>query len=177
MVIPLRTERRIFILQDSNTFKSKRDAFICYYILLGSISEAAERAGFGKESALGDGIKLLKTEKCRSDIAKLREIISDSGNVIAGLKRLAFGSCSDAVCLAFADELPPKHILEKLDLFNVSEIKRDRGGGVEIKIFDRLKALEKLYELENSFSDRNKAADLIAALTSPAEDGETLDDK
>ena len=34
--------------------------------------------------------------------------------------------------------------LPKLDLFNVSEIKRPRGGGMEIKFFDRLKALEKL---------------------------------
>ena len=60
-------------------------------------------------------------------------------------------------------------------LFNVSEIKRVKGGGVEVKLFDRLKALEKLFELENSFSDRDKANDLIKALSDSAEDGDAID--
>lgn len=34
-----------------------------------------------------------------------------------------------------------------MDLFNISEIKRKKGGDIEIKFFDRLKALERLYEL------------------------------
>lgn len=32
---------------------------------------------------------------------------SDSGSVKAGLRRLAYGSCKDAVTLAFSEELPP----------------------------------------------------------------------
>ena len=39
-----------------------------------------------------------------------------------------------------------------------------------------LKALEKLFELENSFSDMDKASDLIKALSDSAEDGEVVDD-
>lgn len=65
-----------------------------------------------------------------------------------GLRRLAFGEIQDAVLLLFADE---NEILERLgefNLFNVSEIKRPKGGGMEIKFFDRLKALEKLRESE-----------------------------
>ncbi|MDE6092790.1 MAG: terminase small subunit, partial [Ruminococcus sp.] len=121
-------------------------------------------------------IKLLESEECRNIISRLKNVVSDSGNVSAGLKRLAFGNCSDAVYLVFADELPPPDIIERLDLFNVSEIKRVKGGGVEVKLFDRLKALEKLFELENAFSDRDKAADLIEALSASAEDGESVDD-
>lgn len=34
-----------------------------------------------------------------------------------------------------------------MDLFNISEIKRKKGGDIEIKFFDRLKALEKLQQL------------------------------
>lgn len=34
-----------------------------------------------------------------------------------------------------------------MDLFNISEIKRKKGGDIEIKFFDRLKALERLCEL------------------------------
>ena len=76
----------------------------------------------------------------------------------------------------FADELPPPDVIERLDLFNVSEIKRVKGGGVEVRLFDRLKALEKLAELENSCSVRNKAAGLIAALTASAEEDDSSDD-
>ena len=50
-----------------------------------------------------------------------------------------------------------------------------KGGGVEVKLFDRLKALEKLFELENAFSDRDKAASLIKALSAD-EECEALDD-
>ncbi|EWM53296.1 terminase small subunit [Ruminococcus flavefaciens] len=155
--------------------RSKLNSFCCSYIISGSVEEAAVRAGFPRETALAGGIELLKNEECRSLIAELRELLSDSGSVAAGLKRLAFGSCTDAVYLVFADELPPAEVIEGLDLFNVSEIKRIKGGGVEIKLFDRLKALEKLFELENAYAGRDKAESLIKALGADGE-SESLDD-
>ncbi|MCM1505722.1 MAG: terminase small subunit [Ruminococcus flavefaciens] len=154
---------------------SKLFTFCCYYVMLGDIAESAVRAGFSRETALTEGIRLLESENCRKIISRLKSTLSDYGNVSAGLKRLAFGNCTDAVYLVFADELPPPNVIERLDLFNVSEIKRVKGGGVEVKLFDRLKALEKLFELENSFSDRNKADDLIKALSESAEDGDVID--
>ena len=159
------------------TVKNKRKlkSFCCNYVMLGNAGEAAVRAGCPRETALSEGIELLKTEECRSLISQLRELLDDSGSVAAGLKRLAFGSCSDAVYLVFADELPPPEVIGKLDLFNVSEIKRVKGGGVEVKLFDRLKALEKLFELENAFTDRSRAEDLIKALAAD-EECEELDD-
>lgn len=159
----------------NRNLKNKLNSFCCNYVTLGSVEEAAVRAGFPRESALSEGIELLKTEECRQLIAKLRELLSDSGSVAAGLKRLAFGSCTDAVYLVFADELPPAEVIGRLDLFNVSEIKRVKGGGVEVKLFDRMKALEKLFELENAFCDREKAESLLKALTAD-EECECLDD-
>ena len=173
---PLITERRSYHLQDKNQLVSMRNAFCCYYAVLGDVTEAAVRAGFSRGNALAEGIGCLSSAHCRKKIARLREMLTDTGNVAAGLKRLAFGNCSDAVYLVFADELPPPEVIEKLDLFNVSEIKRVKGGGVEVKLFDRLKALEKLFELENAFADRNRAADLISALTSQPEDGDAVED-
>lgn len=67
-----------------------------------------------------------------------------------GLRRLAFGEIHDAVLLLFADEGEILNRLGELDLYNVSEIKRPRGGGMEIKFFDRIKALEKLREASDS---------------------------
>ena len=43
--------------------------------------------------------------------------------------------------------------LPKLKLMNVSEIKRPKGGGMEIKFFDRIKALERLGSDKSSSSD------------------------
>lgn len=158
--------------------KAQRDAFCCHYAVLGNAAEAAVKAGFDKEDALAEGIRCLRSAGCRKVIADLRELLNDSGSVAAGLKRLAFGNCSDAVYLVFAEELPPQEVIKRLDLFNVSEIKRVKGGGVEVKLFDRLKALEKLFELENSFSDRDKAAGLMRALTAHDNEGdECFDDK
>ncbi len=165
--------KEVILLQDN---KSKQEAFCCWYAMLGNAAEAAERAGFDRESALIEGLKCLKSVKCREKIAELRGLLTDSGNISAGLKRLAFGSCKDAVYLVFADELPPPQVIEGLDLFNVSEIKRVKGGGVEVKLFDRLKALEKLFELETAFSDRDKAASLIMALTGTDEESDGVDD-
>lgn len=162
-------------MPDSN-LKLKQKAFCCNYVLLGNVKEAAIRAGFSTEEALIEGVACLESAQCKRLIAKLRNTLADSGNVISGLKRLAFGSCTDAVYLVFADELPPSHVISNLDLFNVSEIKRVKGGGVEVKLFDRQKALEKLFEFENSFSDRGAADSLIEALTKPSEEAESFDD-
>ena len=156
--------------------RNRLNSFCCNYVMLGSVEEAAVRAGIPRENALSEGVELLKKEECRQLIAQLRELLTDNGCVAAGLKRLAFGSCTDAVYLVFADELPPADVIGKLDLFNVSELKRVKGGGVEVKLFDRMKALEKLFELENAFSDREKAESLIRALSEDDEEGERLGD-
>ncbi len=60
-----------------------------------------------------------------------------------GYQRLAFGDISEAVSLLYIDN-PDSQVLSKMDLFSVSEIKRPKDGSMEIKFFDRLKALEKL---------------------------------
>ena len=55
-------------------------------------------------------------------------------------------------------------MLMKLDLFNVSELKRVKGGGVEVKFFDRQKALEKMMEYAGSADQRSAAKSLLNAL-------------
>ena len=61
-------------------------------------------------------------------------------DVIRRLAELAFGKANDCVRLALEDD--PK--LNKLDLSLLSEIKRNEKGTVEIKLIDRLRALEQL---------------------------------
>ncbi|MFR5875377.1 MAG: hypothetical protein ACLUFN_02680 [Eubacterium sp.] len=63
-----------------------------------------------------------------------------------GLLDLAFGNISDAVSLLYLSDEEVLAKLPKLNLFNISEIKKPKGGGMEIKFFDRIKACEKLKE-------------------------------
>lgn len=69
-----------------------------------------------------------------------------------GFERLAFGDVTDAVRLLFTEEISPA-TLQKMDLFNVAEIKRLKGGGMEIKFADRLKALQCLEQLRSENGD------------------------
>lgn len=89
-------------------------------------------------------------------------------DVIDGLRRLAFGDIQDAVTLLFESDENILSILPKLDLFCVSEIKKQKGGGMEIKFFDRIKALEKLREVIG-FDDGQSAVSFYEALEKSAQ--------
>ena len=61
-------------------------------------------------------------------------------DVTRRLAELAFGKANDCVRLALEND--PK--LDRLDLSLLSEVKRNDKGTVEIKLIDRLRALEQL---------------------------------
>ena len=61
----------------------------------------------------------------------------------AGYYRMAFGGVADALKLLYTEN-PTDEQLSEMDLFMISEIKKPKDGMLEIKFFDRLKALEKL---------------------------------
>ena len=67
-------------------------------------------------------------------------------DVTRRLAELAFGKANDCVRLALEDD--PK--LGKLDLSLLSEVKRNDKGTVEIKLIDRLRALEQLAAVAES---------------------------
>ena len=70
-------------------------------------------------------------------------------DVTRRLAELAFGKANDCVRLALEDD--PK--LGKLDLSLLSEVKRNDKGTVEIKLIDRLRALEQLANVAGKESD------------------------
>ncbi|MCM1529191.1 MAG: terminase small subunit [Alistipes sp.] len=155
---------------ENQSAEEKRKKLFCScYVILGDAEEAALRAGYPKSNALLSAFQCLGDKNCQSLISELKDLLSNGGTAKTGLRRLAFGSCRDAVKLAFTEEMPSEKFLDSLDLYNVSEIKRVKGGGVEIRLFDRLKALEKLCELENESGSRDMAAGLMAALTASAD--------
>ncbi|MCD7797430.1 MAG: hypothetical protein LUG95_07530 [Clostridiales bacterium] len=78
-----------------------------------------------------------------------------------GLRRLAFGDITDAVKLLYESEGNIICELGSLDLFNVSEIKKLKGVGTEIKFFDRPKRLTGLPNLQTSRTKNAKALFLM----------------
>ena len=92
-------------------------------------------------------MRLLNRKEIQSEIERIdKKRKRSEADISAGYLRLAFGCVSDAVKLIFSEDITEEKI-DELDLFNISEIKRKKGGDVEIKFFDRIKALEHLYEM------------------------------
>ena len=91
-----------------------------------------------------------------------------------GLSELAFGSCSDAIKLLFMSDEEIMQRLPKLKLINISEIKRPKGGGMEIKFFDRIKALERLGM--DKISDSDSSLSFYEALEKSANDSREKSD-
>lgn len=109
------------------------------------------------------GVRLMQRVNIRREIERLNSESEVRKNAKAGLTRLAFGSVSDAARLIYEKEVSPEE-LEQMDLFNVSEIKRGVNGGVEMKFFNRLQALEKLSTLEEEPESENETAPFYEAL-------------
>lgn len=130
-----------------------------FYAQNGNPEESARLAGYANPQK--DGSLLL----IREDIAEYMNSLYKqnwqylSQKAVSGYERLAFGNVADAVKLMFADSFDN---LESYDLFNVAEIKRPKENCMEIKFFDRLKALEKL-ELLNK-PDKSSTSDFYNAI-------------
>lgn len=131
----------------NKSLTDKEMDFCCNYINTGNIKESAIKAGFIK-SPEKTGTKLIRRKEVNEEIEKMYEVKQRKllNKACSGYERLAFGGISDAIRLLYIDD-PQRVTLENMDLFNISEIKKVKGGGVEIKFFDRIKALEKLENL------------------------------
>ncbi len=102
--------------------------------------------------------------------ASIREAVE------SGYKKIAFGDISDAVLLAFSDG-ESKEDFSRLDLFTVSELKRPKGGGLEIKFFDRIKALQCLGDLAQGETGDNSLFEALKKSTEIWKDGEDAPDE
>lgn len=150
-------------MKNKKNLLSKREKLFClYYANSADAQQSAKDAGFSKEP-LKKALTLLSRTEIADEISaylKTRERIS-SIQACCGYEKLAFSSVSDALSLLYMDS-PTKEELERLNLFMVSEIKRPKDGALEIKFFDRLKALEKLSTMHRE--DRENSGGLIDAL-------------
>lgn len=121
---------------------------------------------------------MLKLRSVAKLIRRFRENSVPAEDMVrAGLERMAFGEINGVMELVLADEPPGLHRLMQMNLFNVSEVKRIKGGGLEIKIFDRQKAMEKLLELSEKHEQSQAAQDFFTSLSEAAKMEETSSDE
>lgn len=136
----------------------KRDesAFCRAYLRTMDPERAAEEAG------CRDGYALLGRKSVQDRLEQMRNESAGQlrrEDVLRRLAQLAFGRANDAACLAFRGETPDP---ERLDLSAISELKvTDKG--IEIKLVDRVRALETLWNLLESGGDGG-AEELYRAL-------------
>lgn len=135
--------------------------FCAAYLYFGNACEAAESSGFDVPEKTG-AVLLARNDIC-TEIERLfeRKLSLTDKSVVSGYERLAFGSVEGAVRLLFADD-PLAELENGCSLFNVAEIKRPKEGALEIKFFDRIKALEKLEA--HSSGSKDSASDFYNAL-------------
>ena len=139
-------------MNDSKKLKKKELVFCHQYLKTGNPKEAAILSGYGSSPEIKAMWLLSRPEICK----KIDELYSEKKRnfiyrAAIGYERLAFGSISDAIRLIFSEKLNFGEI-EKMNLFNIAEIKKPREGALEIKFFDRLRALEKLEQIDTEES-------------------------
>lgn len=159
----MKTNERIDTLKRNKRGLTKKEKLFCMYFANSADAvRSAIDAGYSKCP-----IQKAMTLLSRSDVAdEIATIAKENSRVMSkvarcGYKRLAFGSIADAISLLYM-ESPTKKQLQDMDLFMVSEIKKPKDGAMEIKFYDRLKALEKLSdEQEDSSGGNNSLIDAI----------------
>lgn len=146
---------------------TKKERLFCRgFAMTGDGVSAARMAGYTDPQ--DSYITLLAREDIAEEIRRTakasRELMRSVA--VSGLWRLAFGDISDAVSLCFERQEAYRRIGE-LDLYNVAEIK-SHDKGIEIKFFDRIKALDKLCEILHSEGEGHSPTGLIEALAEGA---------
>lgn len=128
---------------------SREKQFCSFYVNSGNAREAAISAGYNQPEKSSSA--LLMRDDINAEIERLFRYKTKNfrHRACIGYERLAFGNVSDAVRLMLSEN-PLEENLDKYDLFNIAEIKHPKEGAMEIKFFDRLKALEKLENAESA---------------------------
>ena len=137
----------------------KRDDGVFCRAYLRTMDPERAAAAIGRR----DGFTMLGSAGVQARLEKMRENAAGQirrEDAIRCLAQLAFGRANDAAKLALR---PENADVEQLDLSAVSEIRVTDKGGVEVKLVDRVRALETLCELLAS-SGGQSADELYRAL-------------
>lgn len=150
---------------------TKKEVLFCQlYSNLGQAREAAAFAGY--ENPKEDSALLLAQPSIQN---YCQQLVQDTkASALKGLERLAFASCLDAVKLCREDHNLSAQQWESLDLFCVSQMKKNKDGSLEIVLYNRLEALKALMDYS---PDTQNQTNLLNALAKTVESDCESDDE
>lgn len=136
--------------------EQERD-FCAAYLKTMDPERAAEACG------CEDGFAMLARKRVRKRLEMMRGAVEGPlrEDAVRRLAQLAFGRANDAALLALH---PQEADPAALDLSAVTELRVTDKGGVEVKLADRVRALESLYNLLDTGGEEAQA--LYSALES-----------
>ena len=141
----------------------KHRNFVQAYLQCFDAAEAARRAQCGADALARPAVRReLAAQRSRGVPGR-----EDAYNVIFAwdalrrLAQIAFGRANDCVRLVLEDDPP----IGELDLTLLSEVKRSEKGAIEVRLADRIRALEEL--LQAGAADDGAAAAFFAAVEEP----------
>lgn len=138
-------------------YLTKKELTFCkLYVEIGNAEEAAKIAGC-KINPQKKAAEYLSKDAITKTLKKM--FIEKKKNLaiktLLGYEHLAFGNISDCIKLLFSENLKFSEF-SKMNLFNISSIKKSKDGGMEIKFFDRIQALQKLEEQSEEQKEDNE---------------------
>ena len=123
---------------------SEKRRFAAAYLRCFDAEAAAQTIG------RSDGIRMLTTPAVQRELELQRgQCDICRADIVRRLAQLAFGRANDCVKLVL-QEAPE---VDALDLSLLSEVKRNDKGTVEVKLIDRIRALEQLMSLGTQSTD------------------------
>ena len=123
---------------------SEKRRFAAAYLRCFDAEAAAQTIG------RSDGIRMLTTPAVQRELELQRgQCDICRADIVRRLAQLAFGRANDCVKLVLQDA--PE--VDALDLSLLSQVKRNDKGTVEVKLIDRIRALEQLMTLGTQSTD------------------------
>ena len=154
--------------------------FCFFYALSSDGKESAIKSGYEEKKAEQISARLLMRSDIRKEANTLREeLFSGDEKSLAklGLCKIAFGNPKEVAQIALKIKNGEEEIsLRDTDLFCVSEIKLSKNDCFEIKLFDKIKALEALSKLGEEKADEEKRDLSFFEALYKGKSGDCLDD-
>ncbi len=154
-----------------------KDRLFChYYCTYQNEKEAAKKANILEKKAF----KLLNKPEIQQEIKKIKTQIDNNQLMhlaTTALKRLIFCNPNDTLILAIKNDQLSELEIENLNLFQISELKKQKDGSLEIKFFDKLKAINCLIEIANQLNNLNQTNNFLNALNSSSKTQTTIENE
>ena len=142
----------------------KREMEFCRLAaVLGNPEQAARRAGYKHPDEAWPALIMRQdiADEIRRAAREVSRVYRDT--LLCCVYRLMSADNTDALRLVYHDDMSDREIRE-MNLSGVAEIKRTKDKSVEIKFFDRIKALDKFAELSDASADGASSGGLLEAM-------------